>query len=537
MTEYTFSNNFATGKPSQQQVNTELSKAFKALEVGNFKLVIDIAKALLRDNSRQAQAHYLIGRVTIETQQLDIALQGLETAVNIDASVPDYWAYLALVYSQVGKNTEAENAVKNAQQLDSEKADVLHPLAYVQSSLGHFEDATKNLIKAVKASPNNSVYHHALGVNLLETGDLKGAQQSFETAIVCNSNDVKSRWLLSSLVTAKDNDLADKIINMMGTTEAYSMHNAFLGYTAGKLFEDTKSWDKAFSAFEQGAKGKRRTVNYDKAQAKNTFETLKSLCTKTWCNNAVNQNDQPGPIFIIGQPRTGSTLIDRIVSSHSLVHSAGEPVQLAMSMRAFTGVRSQEFISAELIHQAQNLSGEELAESYLAGLTNIRGNTPFFIDKFPMNFMLVGFIAKAFPNAKIIHVTRHPMDTCFAVFKQLFEDVYPHSYDQTEMAEHYVMYQDLMAHWHRVLPGKILDVAYENVTNDLDKQARKLIDYLELDWQDTCVDFEKSKTAVVTASAAQVREKVHTRSVGRWKQYEQQLSPTIDILKSAGISI
>jgi len=219
-----------------------------------------------------------------------------------------------------------------------------------------------------------------------------------------------------------------------------------------------------------------------------------------------------------------------------LVYSAGEPVQLAMSLRSITGVRTKEFISAELIRKSKNVTGVELAESYLSGLANLRGNTPYFIDKFPMNFMLVGFIVKAFPKAKIIHVTRGPADTCFAVFKQLFGDVYQHSYNQCEMAEHYVMYRNLMEHWHAIMPGKIYDIAYEDIVTDNQVQARKLIQYIGLDWEDACTSFEKNKAAVATASAAQVRDKVHGRSVGRWKKYKKQLSPTLDILEAAGIN-
>jgi hypothetical protein len=207
-----------------------------------------------------------------------------------------------------------------------------------------------------------------------------------------------------------------------------------------------------------------------------------------------------------------------------------------MSLRAITGSRTEEFISAELINKSKNVTGEELAKSYLLGLANLRGTTPYFVDKFPMNFMLVGFILKAFPKAKIIHVTRNPVDTCLAVFKQLFEEVYQHSYEQREMAEHYVMYSNLMKHWHTIMPGKIFDIAYEDVVIDHDTQARRLIEYLELSWEDACSNFEKNATAVATASATQVREKIHNRSVGRWMKYKKYLLPTLNILKSAGIT-
>jgi tetratricopeptide (TPR) repeat protein len=409
-------------------------------------------------------------------------------------------------------------------------------MAHVLSVLGHFKEAIENLQKATQISPDNSVYHRALGVSLLETGDLKGAQQSLNKAVSLNENDAESWWTLSSLVRAKDNAMADKLSTIMKNNQVNPRQLAFFGYAAGKLFEDTQSWDSAFEAFESGAAAKRRVVDYNQLQAQKTFEVLKSVCTENWLQTSVNGIDDPAPIFIIGQPRTGTTLVDRIISSHSLVHSAGEPLQLAMSLRAITGTRTKEFISAELINNSKNITGVELAESYLSGLGNLRGTTPYFIDKFPMNFMLVGFIVKAFPKAKIIHVTRGAADTCFAVFKQLFEEVYQHSYDQSEMAEHFVLYRNLMEYWHNILPGKIFDVAYEDVVANNEGQARNLIEFLALDWEDSCINFEENNSAVVTASAAQVREKTHNRSVGRWKHYEKQLSPTLNILKSAGIS-
>jgi tetratricopeptide (TPR) repeat protein len=523
------------GKLKKKYIVSALIRAFDALEAGNFKQVIEITKDLLKTDRKIPQAHYLVARVTIETKQLGVALKAIEAAIELDASISEYWAFLALVHSQSGSMVKAETAVMMALKISTDKANVLHVIAHVLSVLGRFKEAISHLKKATDISPDNGTYHRALGVSLLEIGDFNSAKQSLKNAIAVNENDAESWWVLSSLIKAKDNNMAYELINIMKKIEAYPRPFAHLGYAAGKLFEDTECWDEAFEAFERGATNKRRIVDYDRHQAKNTFETLKKICTNDWLYSSFDKVNESSPIFIIGQPRTGTTLIDRIISSHSLVHSAGEPLQLAMSLRAITGSRTKEFISAELINKAKNVTGEELAKSYLSGLANLRGDTPYFIDKFPMNFMLVGFIVKAFPKAKIIHVTRNPVDTCLAVFKQLFEDVYQHSYDQCEMAEHYVMYSNLMEHWHAIMPGKIFDIAYEDVVIDHDTQARRLIKHLELDWEDACTNFEKNSVAVATASAVQVREKVHSRSVGRWMKYEKHLLPTLAILKAADI--
>jgi tetratricopeptide (TPR) repeat protein len=536
MNEPTFNDSLKTRNIKSGMVSLKLARAFTAFDAQDFRVVIDTAKDIIRSDSKCAQAHYLIGRVAVQTGQLDISLKAFEAAVNADPNLADYWAFLALVYSQSNQSSKAANALTKASNLGCNNAYACYTMAHVYSTAGQFSEASNLLIKATELSPKNSIYFRALGVNYLETGHISVGEEMLEQAVSLNGYDAESWWTLSSLSKATNNERAEKILTIMQETKKHPREHAYLAYAAGKWFEDTQSWDNAFAAFEQGSEAKRKIVDYDNSLAKRTFAALKELCNAQWLNATGTNSDDCAPIFVVGQPRTGTTLIERIISSHSKVHSAGEPVQLAMALRAITGVRTREFISAELVSKAISIPGAEVATAYLSGLGALRGNTPFFVDKFPMNFMLIGFIAKAFPNAKIIHVTRSPADTCFAVYKQLFEDVYPHSYKQSEMAEHFLMYRDLMAHWHTIMPGRIYDVAYEDVVADNTLQAQKLIAYCGLEWEEACSHFEKNKSAVATASSVQVREPVHSRSIGRWKMYEKQLAPTIAILEAAGVS-
>jgi hypothetical protein len=167
----------------------------------------------------------------------------------------------------------------------------------------------------------------------------------------------------------------------------------------------------------------------------------------------------------------------------------------------------------------------------------MRGNLPRFVDKLPTNYLYVPLILKALPNAKIVHLVRDPVDACFASFKQLFADAYPHSYEQTEMARHHARYRKLMMTWRERFPGQFFDISYEDTARNLEPNARELIDYLGLSWEDSCLNFHQQAGAVSTASAAQVREPAHTRSIGRWKRYEQQLSPMLEALVQEDIDI
>jgi hypothetical protein len=308
---------------------------------------------------------------------------------------------------------------------------------------------------------------------------------------------------------------------------------AFVEYAIGKEYEDLEQWDDAFAAFARGAAAKRATVDYDEAADQATFDAIAATFTTQWCAASRSGCDDASPIFVVGLPRTGTTLMERVVSSHSQVQSAGEVQQFPFAVRRMAGASGVPRHAAAIFAAAANVDTKALGELYVGSTTRLRGAQPRFVDKLPLNFLYVGLIAKALPNARIVHVTRNAVDSCFANYKQLFADAYFHSYDQREMARHYVRYRRLMQHWAAVLPARFIDVAYEDLTADVEREARRVLAHLALPWEDACVAFHRNSAAVSTASAIQVREPVYRRSVDRWRRYETQLQPTIDVLSEA----
>ena len=252
---------------------------------------------------------------------------------------------------------------------------------------------------------------------------------------------------------------------------------------------------------------------------------------------APDGHPDPSPIFVLGQPRTGTTLIERIITSHSQVHSAGELQQFGLSIRRLAQIPNPRRFSPELFQAAAALNPRQLGTAYLQSTQRMRGKTPRFVDKLPVNYMNIGLILAALPNARIVHLVRGAMDACFASYKQLFADAYLHSYDQQEMARHHVRYRRLMGHWRREFPGRIINVSYEDTARDVEPHARGLIDALGLPWEDACLEFHTSSQGVATASAVQVREPAHTRSIGRWRRYENELQPMVRILEAAGVPL
>jgi hypothetical protein len=312
---------------------------------------------------------------------------------------------------------------------------------------------------------------------------------------------------------------------------------SFLYFALGKELEDLEEWDRAFDAFAKGAAARRTTIDFDEAAEIEMYQASANVFTNKWFDQQQAGHDDPSPIFIVGQPRTGTTLVERIITAHSQVHSAGELKQFGMSVRRLSNYQGPKRHSAALAEAGAELSSEKLGKAYMATTAKFRGDLPRFVDKLPPNYLYLPLILKALPNAKVIHLTRNPMDACFASFKQLFADAYPHSYEQSEMARHHARYFHLMSTWRERFGDRFFDIAYEDTARDVEPNARALVEFLELPWEDGCLNFHKQDAAVTTASAVQVRQPAHTRSIGRWRRYEKQLQPTCAALLEANVPL
>jgi hypothetical protein len=280
----------------------------------------------------------------------------------------------------------------------------------------------------------------------------------------------------------------------------------------------------------------RRRHTYDTAQDRGVVERIV----------AGFQGEQPvvpdttgeSPIFIVGLPRTGTTLVERIIGNHSLVHPAGELLALRDAVGAVVD-RTAPHLSTTWLGYAEalgDLPGEPIAREYLARSRAHRGDRPRFTDKAPANFYYCGLILRAFPNARIVHLTRHPMAACYAIYKTRFEGGFAFSYDLLELAEYYLGYHKLMAHWHRVLPVRILDVAYEQVVTAQEATTQRILDYLGLPFEEGCLAFHLNPAPASTPSAVQVRQPLYSSSLEQWRHYSNELAPLRERLAAGGVS-
>ncbi len=519
------------------ELKTLLSDGFSALNQGDLTTAGQACESAVKLDPKAPAAHFLVGLVALEAEDRANAHRAFRSVVALDANHAAAWAQLARLHASEGRIAAAEQALHETRRIKPTDPVVLDTIGAVLTQLGEYETAKAFFARANVLSPKTPQFMMNLANTLVFLGDIETASAIFQDVIALQPNSPQGHWGLANAVKATSTDHIDVMRPLLERNSNNPRAMGFLHYAIGKEYEDLKCWPEAFNAFAAGATARRQTVEFDETAEQAMFDTLHSTYTAEWLTQTSPGHPSDAPIFVLGQPRTGTTLIERIITSHSQVHSAGELQQFGLAIRRLSQHRDPKRFSAALFEAAAHLPPAEIGETYLRTAARMRGKSPRFVDKLPLNYLYVPLILAALPNARIVHLVRNPMDACFASFKQLFADAYLHSYDQQEMARHHARYQKLMAHWHREFPERIIDVSYEDTASNLEPNARRLIEALNLPWEDACLNFHSSNKGVATASAVQVREPAHTRSIGRWRRYESQLQPMVAELNVQGIPL
>ena len=503
---------------------TTLREGYDRLQRGDKAGAADCCRRVLQRKPDLPEGHFLVGMVAMDSDDSKTAIQGFGSVTKLQPDHSGAWAQLARLFMRQGQVNRAEDALHKAVAHADDNAIVHDTIATVYTQLGDALSAAHWQKKALIAQPQNIGFLINRANNQMFLGDFTGARQRLEEVLSRNPQNANAHWLLSSLEKARDRQHIEVLASLLSEEKLGDRDRAYLAYGLGKELEDMEDWPAAFEAFAEGAMARRKGIKFDENNEKLAYQALADTYTEDWLCNQQTGCDAQAPIFIVGQPRTGTTLIERIITSHSEVHSAGELRQFEGAFRRLLRERSDGGL-AGVIRATGDLNPEEVGRAYMTLSRPMQGEGTRFVDKLPMNFRFLPLILAALPNAKIVHVRRGPMDACFASFKQLFADAYPHSYDQEEMARHHGRYYALMAIWRERFGSRFIEVDYEKVAADPQPLARRLIADLDLHWEDQCLDFYQQSGAVTTASVVQVREAAHTRSVGRWRRYEAQLEP------------
>ena len=395
-------------------------------------------------------------------------------------------------------------------------------------------DTVKNLINSGYAEQKN--------------GNMAQAEIHYREAIARKPDCSNAVRLLASVrKQSPDHNCLNEIEMAISLCDPETEDYAAAAYALGKTYEDLKDFNRAFSGYEAGAAAMRPLMPYSTDAVRSAFTATRDYFrhpahtarAERWRTMFVSQTQtSPQPLFILGMPRTGSTLLDRMTSSHSGVVSMGELGCFKESMKVLTGFGGGEGFHEHFYAQPErDIDLEALGRSYHTAASPEGYAGRWYIDKYPMNFMDLGLIAAALPGAKFIHTIRNPMDTIFGNFKQLFTlGFYHYSYDLQECAEYFVEYRKMMAFWRELLPGRILDVHYACVVSDARSEVARVLDFLGLKWEEACLEFHRSNAPVDTASLSQVRQPIYKSALGHWENYGQRLHAAISVLRANDIN-
>ena len=413
-------------------------------------------------------------------------------------------------------------------------ARLLQDIASRLTALGQHEDAERCSGHARALCPDDPehLYNHA--TTLIALGRLDAAAAALDRVIEKTPQDGAAWYNRSTLrKQTPERNHVDALRTQLAKTPAASPMQVPLNFALAKELEDLGEHAASFAALRKGADARRRGLSYRVEDDLATMRLIAEAFDADFFARTHAGHDDARPLFIVGLPRSGTTLVDRILSSHPAITSRGETSDLAMALMHCAGPASGK---AELVRKSTTLDFRTLGLRYCGHLAE----TPALrqIDKTPFNFLYLGLIAAAMPQARIVHLRRNPMDACYAMYKTLFQMAYPFSYDLDDLARYWLGYDALMAHWRRVLPAdRFLEIDYEALVDDQDAVSRQLVAHAGLDWDDACLRFEHNPQPTLTASAAQVRQPIYRSSVELWRRYEHELAPLRRHFDQAGVRI
>lgn len=393
-------------------------------------------------------------------------------------------------------------------------------------------EALESYEAALRARPGFAEAHDNKGGVLLQLGRSQEALAAVEEAIRCAPQRAFFHYKLAYAKRWKAGDPEIAALEELRKRKLAPQEQIYLQFALAKVYEDIVDRERCFAALLEGNALKRAKLGYDEAATLAMFERTAEIFSQDMLSRAGAGDSSQAPVFVLGMPRSGTTLIEQILSSHPVVFGAGEIDDLSQSIALYCAELGKPY--PEAFEGASGAGLRELGERYVAGLTRSAPTGALRVtDKTPDNFRFIGLIHLAWPNARIIHVRRDPLDTCFSCFSRLFASELPYIYDLGELGRYYRAYEKLMAHWRAALPkGAMLEVQYEEAVADIETFARRLLDYCGLDWDPRCLEFHRQERLVRTSSLVQVRQPIYNSSIGRWRAYEPFLGPLIEALNS-----
>lgn len=456
-------------------------------------------------------------------------------AASIQVDDPGLGIAVCSRLADVGESRRAHDVLAAIARAGDLPAQACAELAAIANRLGEAPQALALAERAWKGGLRTPELAYLRATLLLFAGRVEDAEAGLEALIHAVPQLAGAHWTLSKLRRwSSGHNHVPRLREALARLPPGDPAEAYLCFALYKELEDCGRDADAWAALERGCAARRREVQYDAAAEARLFAQLAAQCTPAFLQRAVAPPPGPVPVFIVGLPRSGTTVLERILGAHSQVRDAGELDDVAHALAWGSDHQAAGMLDEAIVARAPELDFGIIGQRYLANTRWRAQGRAFYTDKQPRNFQLLGYIRRALPHARILHMVRDPMDTCFSNLKELFGAAYPYSYDLASLAAHYGNYRRLMAHWHAAMPGVVLDVPYAELVAEPERVARAVFAHVGLDWEPGCVAIERRTEASMTASSVQVREPIQPRYQGQWRRYERQLQPLRELLADWG---
>ena len=493
------------------------NRAKKALKFFNKELKINPLNTVALNN---------LGVINLNLKNYIIAKNYLFKALKISSNSKTLY-FLGLVLTELEDFDKAIKFYKKSILMEK-NADASCNIGHLYYFLGSLNNAKKNILDAIKINHRHDAAYNNLGLINMAFGNLKDAKQNFLDAIKYNPNNTKAYFNISKLLNYKNDNKQFQKLLILSKFLKLNEEKEFLYFALGKAFNDKRDYKKSFYYYKKANFLKRSTIKYSSINNKELFNNIKRTFDKFIINKFKNCGTKNrSPIFIVGMPRSGTSLIEQVLASHSKVFGAGEITYLDDTINKF-------FVHKKTLLDSKTFLKKNFCNAgnyYIKKIKEISPDKKYIINKLPLNFRWLGLIKLILPNAIIIHCKRNPMDTCLSVFQQNFyAKGNEYSFKLSEIGIFFNLYIDVMDHWKKILPNCFYEIEYEDFIYNQKKETKKLLDYCNLKWENKCMNFHKTIRPVRTSSDHQIRKKIYPNSINRWKIYKKELKKLSDII-------
>ncbi len=519
-----------------EKLSPELIAVKSYLQEGNIDMADKVCRHYMQNNKQNVEGMRLLAEIALKMEILDDAEFILESALEFE---PDYSDARADYISVLIKRQKFGKAHENSCQLFNGNPENIYFKAlnaHTFSGIGETETAAKMFEEIVNEQPDQEQTWLALGHTYKTLGEIDKSVNAYQQVYKIRADFGDAFWSLANTKSYKF--LNQEIRHMekyLAKDDMSVADRVHMGFALAKCYEDRSEYEKAFKLYESSNELNKKELKYEAKLIERRVSRQIKYCTKEYFESKANIGyEATDPIFIVGLPRAGSTLLEQILASHSKIDGTMELpniISLVYRLRGrYKGKNNEEPQYPKILTEIEDSYFERFGKQFIDDTQVYRHGAPFFIDKMPNNFVHIGLIKLILPNAKIIDARRHPMSCCFSGFKQLFGEGQEFTYGLTEIGTYYREYVRLMKHWDEVLPGFVLRIQHEDVIDDLEGQVRRMLDFCDLEFEEACVNYYKTERSIRTPSAEQVRQPIFRSSIEQWRNFEPWLGPLKEAL-------